>query len=41
MKFIATLESGLRRKSDFDDYDVDIFVDIFPEIVAAINGIDK
>jgi len=41
MKFIATMESGLRQKSDFDDYDVDVFVDSFPEITAAINGIDK
>jgi len=41
MKFIATMESGLRQKSDFDDYDVDIFVDSFPGIVVAINGIDK
>jgi FMN phosphatase YigB (HAD superfamily) len=36
MKFIATLESGLHQKSDFDEYNVDAFVDKFPDIVDKI-----
>lgn len=39
MKFIATLESGLRQKSDFDQYEVDAFVDSFTEIVRAVNNL--
>lgn len=37
MKFIATLESGLRQKSDFNRYEVDAFVGAFPEIVNVIK----
>lgn len=35
--FIASLESGIREKADFDDYKVDAFVYKFPDIINSIN----
>ena len=40
LKFIASLESCLREKHDFDSYDVDVFVDKFPDIVGAITRLE-
>lgn len=38
--FIASLESGLRKRDDFDGYNVDMFIDNFPDIVEAIQQLD-
>lgn len=37
LKFIASLESGLRRESDFANYPVDAFVYRFPDIIKFID----
>lgn len=34
--FIASLESGLRQRDDFNDYQVDAFISRFPEVVDAV-----
>lgn len=39
LHFIASLESGLRRKQDFKGYNVSAFIRRFPEVVAAVNGL--
>ena|GEM_PF-398318 len=39
LHFIASLESGLRTKSDFKDFQVDAFVDKFTDIITAISKI--
>lgn len=39
--FVASLESGLRQKSDFDPRQVDRFINTFPELVAAVAEIEK
>ncbi|HEX7963021.1 MAG TPA: HAD family hydrolase [Candidatus Saccharimonadales bacterium] len=39
LKFIASLESGLRTRADFADYHVDAFIDRFPEVAAAVQAI--
>jgi phosphoglycolate phosphatase len=36
LKFIASLESGLRQKSDFKSWQVDKFIYRFPEVVEAV-----
>jgi phosphoglycolate phosphatase-like HAD superfamily hydrolase len=36
LHFIASLESGLRQKEDFDGHQVDRFIYRFPEIVDAV-----
>lgn len=41
LKFIASLESGLRQKQDFDPHQVDAFVDKFPDIVGAIRSLER
>jgi HAD superfamily hydrolase (TIGR01549 family) len=41
MKFIATLESGLRQKSDFDQYEVDRFIDVFSKLANAVGEINQ
>lgn len=38
--FIASLESGLRRKEDFDAYKVDAFIHTFPELVSVIDSLE-
>jgi phosphoglycolate phosphatase len=41
LHFIATLEGGLRREEDFKDYPVDLYIQEFPRIVAAIKKLDE
>ncbi|HEX9153787.1 MAG TPA: HAD-IA family hydrolase [Candidatus Saccharimonadales bacterium] len=41
LKFIASLESGLRQEQDFGCYKVDAFVSSFPGIVDAISSIER
>jgi phosphoglycolate phosphatase len=36
LRFIASLESGIRQRQDFKDLPIDAFVDRFPDIVGAI-----
>ncbi|HSH55890.1 MAG TPA: HAD family hydrolase [Candidatus Limnocylindrales bacterium] len=38
--FIASLESGLRQRSDFDSKHVDVFITRFPDIVNAVEELD-
>lgn len=38
--FIASLESGLRQKEDFDGYEVDRFITQFPEVVDAVISLE-
>jgi phosphoglycolate phosphatase len=37
LHFIASLESGLRNKQDFSDYNVDAFITSFPEVASAVK----
>lgn len=42
--FIASLESGLRTLDDFEsqsDYPVDGYIQIFPEVVQAVQDLDE
>ncbi len=39
--FIASLESGLRERSDFDGYGVDIFIDRFKDVVEAVQRLSN
>lgn len=41
LKFIASLESGLRTRADFADHSVDVFIDRFPEVAAAVQGLGR
>ncbi|MGW6503858.1 HAD family hydrolase [Nonomuraea angiospora] len=34
--FIACMQSGVRRRADFDGHRVDAFIDAFPEMVAVV-----
>lgn len=40
LHFIASLESKLRSKDDFEGYPVDVFINAFPEIVIAIEQME-
>lgn len=40
LKFIASLESGLRQKSDFHPEQVDAFIYKFPDVVQAVAGLE-
>ncbi|MFZ2125640.1 MAG: HAD-IA family hydrolase [Candidatus Saccharimonadales bacterium] len=40
MRFIATLESGLRQRSDFNKYEVDYFIDKFSDLTKAVGKIE-
>lgn len=40
LHFIACLESGLRRQESFTGVPVDIFIDTFPDVVAAVQSLD-
>lgn len=40
LHFVASLESGLRTKDDFNNYAVDTFIDHFYEVKVAIKGIE-
>jgi len=39
LRFIASLQSGIRTRADFASYPVDAFVDNFSELVEAIAGL--
>lgn len=39
LHFIASLESGLRQKKDFDGLPVDAFINQFPDIVQAVASL--
>lgn len=39
--FIASLESGLRQASDFERVPVDAFIHTFPELVPAVEALDR
>jgi len=41
MYFIASLESGLRYKADFEKYDVSAYIYDFPELLGALQKLDK
>lgn len=41
LHFIASLESGLRKKEDFDDYTVDEFINDFTELPNAIAKLES
>lgn len=41
LHFIASLESGIRSKSDFADHPVDAFIHKFPEVVDAVEALDR
>lgn len=41
LHFIASLESGLRAKSDFSHLPVDIYINKFPEVYQAVQSLDK
>ncbi|MFB4278251.1 HAD family hydrolase [Nonomuraea sp. MTCD27] len=40
LRFIACMQSGLRRRADFDPYHVDAFIDAFPEMVDAVARLE-
>lgn len=39
LRFIASLESGLRSRADFSDHRVDSFIRAFPELVEAVSAL--
>lgn len=41
LHFIASLESGIRQRQDFDGFRVDGFINRFPEVVNAVAQINK
>jgi phosphoglycolate phosphatase-like HAD superfamily hydrolase len=41
LRFIASLESGLRIRDDFNDHQVDVFVDSFKDAVGAVHSLDE
>ncbi|MEV4756664.1 HAD hydrolase-like protein [Micromonospora sp. NPDC049559] len=40
VRFIACMQSGVRRRGDFGAYRVDAFVDAFPDVVEAVTGLE-
>lgn len=40
LRFVASLESGIRQRQDFDDYRVDAFINRFPDVVGAMLQIE-
>ncbi|MFD1930994.1 HAD family hydrolase [Nonomuraea mangrovi] len=40
LRFIASLQSGVRRRADFDAHHVDAFIDAFPDLVGAVARLD-
>ncbi|WP_433045879.1 HAD family hydrolase [Dactylosporangium sp. CS-033363] len=40
MRFVACLQSGVRKAADFDHRHVDAFIDTFPEIVDVVLRLD-
>jgi phosphoglycolate phosphatase len=41
LRFIASLESGLRTREDFREYRVDAFISTFPELLTAVRQLDN
>jgi phosphoglycolate phosphatase len=41
IRFIASLESDLRTREDFQSYQVGAFIQTFPEVVAAVQQLDN
>lgn len=41
MHFIASLESGVRTKEDFEAFEVDAFIELFTDLPQAIATLDK
>lgn len=41
LNFIASLESGIRQRQDFDNYNVDAFIARFPDVVGAVTQLEK
>lgn len=37
LHFVASLESGIRQRQDFEAYAVDAFINRFPEVVGAVE----
>jgi phosphoglycolate phosphatase len=40
LKFIASVESGIRTREDFANYKVDAFIDRFPDLPEAVRGLE-
>ena len=41
LRLIISLQSGLRDRGEFADYQVDKFIGMFPEIVSAVQSLDR
>jgi len=41
LQLIISLESGLRTREDFADQSVERFINVFPEVVDAVQSLDK
>ncbi|SBT44175.1 HAD family hydrolase [Micromonospora narathiwatensis] len=41
LRFVACLQSGVRRREDFEARHVDLFVDAFPEVVSAVARLEQ
>ncbi|MFJ6199051.1 HAD family hydrolase [Micromonospora sp. NPDC092111] len=41
LHFIASLQSGVRRRADFDDRYVSAYVEAFPDIVGVVERLDR
>ncbi|NUP00026.1 MAG: HAD family hydrolase [Nonomuraea sp.] len=40
LRFVACMQSGIRRPADFGAYRVDAFIDTFPELVGAVARLE-
>lgn len=41
LHFIASMESGIRTKQDFEAYPADKYIKAFPQVVAAVSEIEQ
>jgi phosphoglycolate phosphatase len=41
IRFVACLQSGVRRREDFAAHRVDVFIDTFPDLVSAVASLDS
>ncbi|MCW3816744.1 HAD hydrolase-like protein [Micromonospora sp. DR5-3] len=41
LSFVGCLQSGVRRREDFDPRHVDLFIDAFPEVVDAVARLES
>jgi len=41
LHFVASLESGIRQRQDFNNYDVSAFITRFPDVVGAVVQLEK